>query len=221
MRIEYRPNSLLPVMLLAAACVFAGAMATGAILSHYADLSAAAAVRETSAVRARVALLESVLRRQAATVVSLSTMPPTEPTKVEPEPDLVTVPTKPTAAQKRALVKAAIRDTSMTNQLPSPVVAAGSKPAVVKPSPLPSAADALPKPVTPEALAAAKSTNKIEGVSAEKIGVAKIEPGTVVMRSGGRIPVGGRFPSGERLLAVDPATQQIVTDSRTVLIFSD
>lgn len=65
----------------------------------------------------------------------------------------------------------------------------------------------------------AKTTNKIEGVNGAKLGVSHINQRSVTLHNGGEIRIGERFPSGERLLALDPDGAQIVTDKRTLIIF--
>ena len=227
MSIAYRPHSVLPIAALATSCLFAGMLLSGAMVSHFAESKAAAAARQTAAVRARITLLESVLRRQAEGAVSFSAVPK-DPVK-RPDDAVAAavapvaaaevpamVPGRATGAQVTAAAAKALARKDRAAKLggtpaPAPEVAAPVAAAHVTP-------DALPKPVSAAALAAAKASNKIEGISAEKIGVAKIDPSGVVMRSGGRIPVGGRFPSGERLLAVDAVTGQIITDARTVIV---
>jgi hypothetical protein len=53
-------------------------------------------------------------------------------------------------------------------------------------------------------------------IPAQQLGVAKIEPGVVVMISGRRVRVGETFDSGEVLREADPVKNRIVTDQRTV-----
>lgn len=73
--------------------------------------------------------------------------------------------------------------------------------------------------VTPETVAAARKNNRIEGVDGAKLGVLKLDPAGVELKNGRTIHPGGKFPSGERLLAIDQANGQIVTDRRTILVF--
>lgn len=242
MAITYRTKSVLPITALAICCFVAGFAVAGAFTSHLAEAKTAEAARQAASVRTRVALLESVLRRQGADSASLST--PAEPAALKAAEMLLpsvapaaaaSVETPPVVGAARvpraapSLVPAPARanppmpPTGMAVPLPSSAAVSVPTPIAVVPrvANVIQAADSLPKPVSAEALAAAKASNRIEGVSAEKIGVAKIENSGVIMRSGGRIPVGGRFPSGERLLAVDPVSGQIITDARTVLVFLD
>lgn len=60
---------------------------------------------------------------------------------------------------------------------------------------------------------------RVEGVSAQKAGVSRIGPGLVRMASGREVRVGEVFPSGERLLQVDPANNRLVTSDRQILLF--
>lgn len=73
--------------------------------------------------------------------------------------------------------------------------------------------------ITHDMIAAAKKTNKIEGVDGGKLGVSKVNDNHVSLSNGGKINIGDRFPSGERLLSLDPENGQIVTDKRTLLVF--
>lgn len=67
-------------------------------------------------------------------------------------------------------------------------------------------------------VAEVEKNNKVEGVSADKIGVKQISEDGVTVRNGSQIRLGERFPSGERLLKVDPTAAKIVTDKRTILL---
>lgn len=60
------------------------------------------------------------------------------------------------------------------------------------------------------------ATDRVTLIPAQQLGVAKIEPGVVVMLSGKRVKVGETFESGEVLREADPAKNRIVTDLRTV-----
>lgn len=52
----------------------------------------------------------------------------------------------------------------------------------------------------------------------EQAGIAGMDTAGVEFRSGRRIAVGGDFPSGERLISVDPGTGRIVTDKRVIVL---
>lgn len=105
--------------------------------------------------------------------------------------------------------------------MPQPVEAVSA--AVVTPIPTPArpaAADPSPdKMVTAEMVESARKSNKLEGVGGAKLGVAKVNARDVSLLNGGSIRIGERFPSGERLLALDPENGQIITDKRTLLVF--
>jgi hypothetical protein len=92
--------------------------------------------------------------------------------------------------------------------------------AAAQPAPRPPlASEATPgAPPSQEAVAQARQRNRIEAVPPGKIGVNSIESGSVRMVNGNLIHVGQRFPSGERLLSVDPQLREIVTDARTILL---
>jgi len=210
--IEYRPQSLLPVFGLAGACLLAGVMCAGAVVGHFSDVRIAEMAARLTANQTRVGMLEAVLRRQAdagSTLVGALSPPPAS----QDEPPRVNEPSK---ALKRERADPAAKLGSLPSSATAqrPQGAKGGEPGKVAGRP-----NGLPQPVSPEALAAARAQNKIEGIDAAKLGVDRIEAGAVVMRSGGRVQLGGRFPSGERLLFVDPANAQIITDARTILVF--
>jgi hypothetical protein len=73
--------------------------------------------------------------------------------------------------------------------------------------------------VSADMIAAAKRTTKIEGVEFSKIGISKINDNSISLKNGTVIRIGDQFPSGERLLSVDPENSQILTDKRTILAF--
>lgn len=73
--------------------------------------------------------------------------------------------------------------------------------------------------VTSEMVVQANKTNKIEAINSANLGVSKINPDVVLLKNGGSIRVGEKFPSGETLLSLDPENGQIVTSKRTLLLF--
>lgn len=79
--------------------------------------------------------------------------------------------------------------------------------------------DPATSPVSPAAIAQAKATNNIETVGADTAGITRVDSSGVMLKNGRKIGIGASFPSGERLLSVDPASQQIITDARTILVF--
>ena len=64
----------------------------------------------------------------------------------------------------------------------------------------------------------AAGADRIVMVPGAQIGVARIEPGAVVMLSGKRVRTGEMFESGEVLREADPARNRIVTDQRSVVL---
>jgi hypothetical protein len=59
---------------------------------------------------------------------------------------------------------------------------------------------------------------RIEGVSMAKAGIKHLWADAVDFRSGLRVRVGEKFPSGEELISVDPTVGRIVTSQRQILI---
>jgi len=80
-------------------------------------------------------------------------------------------------------------------------------------------ADAAIVAPTPGEVAAAVKNLKIEGVSADKAGVERLTVSGVYLRGGKVVRVGGVFPSGERLLAVEPENGRVITNQRQILMF--
>ena len=72
---------------------------------------------------------------------------------------------------------------------------------------------------TPAEVATAVKTLRIEGVSADKAGVERLSATAVHLRAGRVVKVGALFPSGERLLAVEPENGRIITNQRQILMF--
>jgi hypothetical protein len=70
---------------------------------------------------------------------------------------------------------------------------------------------------TPSPQATPAST-RIEGVTQEKAGISKIWNNAIDFKSGLRVRVGEKFPSGETLVMIDGAAGRIVTDQRQILI---
>lgn len=83
----------------------------------------------------------------------------------------------------------------------------------------PVVAPASGSPVTGEELIEARRNSKTEGVPAEKAGVRGLERDTVLLKNGNTVRVGGHFPSGEKLLQVDPENGLVVTNQRQLLLF--
>ncbi|MFZ3116788.1 MAG: hypothetical protein WA159_00560, partial [Variovorax sp.] len=73
-------------------------------------------------------------------------------------------------------------------------------------------------PVTAAAPAPASMNGPTERVTKDEEGLADVHAGAVVFKSGRRVSVGEAFPSGERLLSVDPTLGEIVTSRRRIVL---
>ena len=102
---------------------------------------------------------------------------------------------------------------------PSPAPRGDTPAAVTQPRVPPVVLSPAESGVAPEEVAASIARNPVVGVSADRLGVARVETGGVRMRSGTFIAVGQRFSNGERLLQVDPENNRIVTSDRQLLVF--
>lgn len=159
------------------------------------------------------------------------------------------VPAVPAAPVVVASVQASTPALATPSRAASPTSTAQPKPkvtpahaSVVRPTPPPpdrqenapvltAKAAASPAPVLPAASAegpvqaptaqeiAAARGARIEGVPAEKAGVLRVSPEGVHLKNGTVVRPGGRFPSGERLLQVDPETNRVITNQRQLLLF--
>lgn len=124
-------------------------------------------------------------------------------------------------AREKAGGKAAARAAVQVSSAPVVAVAAAQTPppqiqpprAVVDES-----AGETAAPTAAEVAAVVKAA-RIEGVSADKAGVERLSANAVHLRGGRTVKVGSLFPSGERLLAVDPENGRIITNQRQVLMF--
>lgn len=101
----------------------------------------------------------------------------------------------------------------------APAEVAVTAPAAVKDQAQQGAPEVTQVPTATEIAAALKSA-RIEGVSAEKAGVERLSAAAVYLRGGKVIKVGAAFPSGERLLSVDPDNGRIITNQRQILMFN-
>ena len=59
----------------------------------------------------------------------------------------------------------------------------------------------------------------LAATDAAAVGIRALAPGMVVLANGERVLVGQQFPSGETLLSVDPSTDEVRTNKRTLLLF--
>lgn len=73
-------------------------------------------------------------------------------------------------------------------------------------------------PTTASAPAPASMNGPTERVTKDEAGLADVHAGAVVFKSGRRVSVGEAFPSGERLLSVDPTLGEIVTSRRRIVL---
>lgn len=55
-------------------------------------------------------------------------------------------------------------------------------------------------------------------VTKDEAGLSEVEPGGVTFKSGRRVAVGDSFPSGERLVSVDPSIGEIITTKRRIVL---
>lgn len=206
-------RSLAPITFLIFALLLAMAAVTGASARYFAQTQFTKSAPEVRGERFRS--LEALLHKESPTpppvkepIVTNTTNTvttkdtPAKPVNKPPPAPVLTVKSAPPPARVAPVppVQAAV-----------PVTAA---PVAVKP---PAAAPA--PAVTAAMVESAKTTNKIEGVNGAKLGVSHINQRSVTLHNGGEIRIGERFPSGERLLALDPDGAQIVTDKRTLIIF--
>ena len=136
--------------------------------------------------------------------------PKVEPTpSVKPVPVAVGVPAKPAPAPASPPAPAPVRQVAAPIQpppVPAPVQVVAASPTDVE-------------SVSAAEIQASTSKNPVVGVSSERLGVARVEPGGVRLRNGNFIRVGQRFSNGERLLQVDVTNNRIVTSDRQLLIF--
>lgn len=215
-------NALLPMVGVIIVSLMAGASVSGSIVSAIARDRLQSAVNETSVARARIALLENVLKMQSANADSIdrpvaSTAPVVSPAlPVVAKPVAAAVVARPEGKDKpkvqaQAVVANNIKKPISPPAVPSPVIGAQHQEAA------PKAASVIA--VTPDMVVAAKKSNKIEGVDGVKLGVSKLNSQAVYLKNGKVVPIGGVFQSGERLLELDAENGQIVTDKRTILVF--
>ncbi|MDN8617213.1 hypothetical protein [Variovorax ginsengisoli] len=92
------------------------------------------------------------------------------------------------------------------------VAAARAKPAVEQPERREAAVQvAAPVPV-------AGTNGPTERVTKEEAGLAEVNAGGVTFKSGRRVAVGDSFPSGEKLISIDPRIGEIITSKRRIVI---
>jgi hypothetical protein len=59
----------------------------------------------------------------------------------------------------------------------------------------------------------------LAATDAAAVGIRALAPGMVQLANGERVLIGQRFPSGETLLGVDPGSDEVRTNKRTLLLF--
>lgn len=59
----------------------------------------------------------------------------------------------------------------------------------------------------------------LQAVSAQAAGLRSLDSRGVVLANGQSVDVGGYFPSGEKLISVDPKDNEVVTSRRTLVLF--
>lgn len=199
-----------------------------------------AAVNNTPRIEAKLAPAAKPTTKTAQTTVAISTRPDAMPapsrsatardtTGISPRPVAAAVPAKILPAPQGKQYQA--EEYVSSSRAIARVVAAppdsnqeATIVGAVTPSARPEAIQARPGPaykINDSAVinvAEVEKNNKVEGVSASRVGVKELTEEAVVVRNGDRIKVGDRFPSGERLLRVDPGASKIVTDQRTILL---
>lgn len=139
----------------------------------------------------------------AVTTSQAVSKPPVAQVAVKPAP-VASQHKPPAQPQPAAAAKPATPPAPVTQQ-PAPVQA--------RPAPT-----SQPAAVTAEELALAMK-NKIEGVTATKAGILRLQPDVVEFTSGRKVRKGEIFPSGEKLLSVDPKTGRVITNMRQLIIF--
>ncbi|CAN7778977.1 hypothetical protein LJR290_007984 [Variovorax sp. LjRoot290] len=65
---------------------------------------------------------------------------------------------------------------------------------------------------------AAGTNAPTERVTKDEAGLAEVQAGGVTFKSGRRVAVGDSFPSGEKLISVDPGIGEIITSKRRIVI---
>lgn len=97
------------------------------------------------------------------------------------------------------------------------------KAAVPAPAAVPRPRDALASTPAAPAMPATQSTTAPADkpaldITMEQAGISGIDTSSVRFKSGRQVNVGGDFPSGEKLISVNPADGRIVTDRRTIVL---
>lgn len=158
------------------------------------------------------------LQPQHVQPVQAQTQLPAQPATPQPQ-----VAPKPPAAAPAQPAKPAPPPPQTPQKPVQPAQPAKPAPAAAAPQPalsiVPITTPQPPKPaVTGEELVNALKNKKIEAVTPKKANIDSITQDRVTFASGTVIRVGEKFPSGEKLIMVDPSTNKIVTDQRQILL---
>lgn len=195
---------------------------------------------DATKLRNKISVLEIALNQAQPFTASLEeAAPPAAPVEQPSKPEVVTSvqPQTPPAAAPQSKPVAPPAATAKPAQAPTPTAKAPppapqpapQQAAAAQVAPVAQQAPAAPpppvvamqskaQPVTAEELAAA-SAKKIEVMAMARVGVAKLHPNEVEFASGRRVRTGELFPSGEKLLKVDPVDGRIVTNERQLIVF--
>lgn len=234
LRLELGSQSLWPLYALGATGVITVICIAGATFSQITQKQTREASLSTQRAVARVQLLRSTLPSGAAGAATASAAQavPIPVASVASAP----LASGPAPATTTTVTAAAVPNPARPAQAPR-LARTPTKPAPTARAERSSASETAPAPrnspppavqapvatplanVTPEMVASAKTTNKIEGIDGARLGVSQIGADTVFLKNGSSIKIGGKFPSGEVLLQLDPDNGQIVTTKRTLLVF--
>lgn len=199
--------------------------ASAAAQSPQADPQAASAPAVDAGVQPELELLsprasqtaapEPVATANAAATVLTARPPPPGAAAVQPGSTRGPTLTNPTTAAAPRLSAAAHTPPPEETK---PAMAA--RPAVADTSP---SVSNLPKADAPPPSAPATAQTQVKDPSEQHIalaqaGIASLGGTEVRFASGRVVTIGEVFPSGEKLLSVDPGRQRIVTDKRTIVL---
>lgn len=145
--------------------------------------------------------------QSASTEVVSQRLAPREPPR---RAVAATPPARPSAppAQSTALA-VPVAVAQRLPQLPITLPAQPSSPLASQPSP----AAASPPPPVPVLVNGAPGA---VAVTMEQAGIVGVDATGIKFKSGRQVGVGSDFPTGERLVSVDPTTGRIVTDRRVI-----
>ena len=223
---------------------FVGVSLGGVISAHRHKNALEVSRYNAAAQDGRIKLLSSALRNQSDLVASLdkapqTQIPPSQSSASEPSSGqalkaLAAVQVTPVTNQKVALVTTS--PPKQANLKPSGIVerqAENPKPVqatdVRNDAAVASTTTSIQSKVLPQAPSTTASSppamqphpdpkSNIQGVTMEKAGITHIWADAVDFKSGTRIRVGEKFPSGEKLLQLDAQLGRIVTDQRQIII---